>query len=132
MADSISSVVQAPAGSASASYDVIAVPSGQTVMLHEVIGNVPGPEGLTLRFRFIAPQIAQDGGNIDYDLASADMQHLCESYVLPRIAEYGPEPKQIIISLADRAVEFGDSAPDVTQFFDAYSYEDGICILEAF
>lgn len=132
MADSISSVVQAPAGSASASYDVIAVPSGQPVMLHEVIGNVPGPEGLTLRFRFIAPQIAQDGGNIDYDLASADMQHLCESYVLPRIAEYGPEPKQIIISLADRAVEFGDSAPDVTQFFDAYSYEDGICILEAF
>ncbi len=132
MADSISSVVQAPAGSASASSDVIAVPSGQPVMLHEVIWNVPGPDGLTLRFRFIAPQIAQDGGSIDYDLASADMQHLCESYVLPRIAEYGPEPQQIIISLADREVEFGDSAPDVTQFFDAYSYQDGICILEAF
>lgn len=132
MADSISSVVQAPAGSASASYDVIAVPSGQPVMLQDVIWNVPGPDGLTLRFRFIAPQIAQDGGSIDYNLASADMQHLCESYVLPRIAEYGPEPQQIIISLADREVEFGDSAPDVTQFFDAYSYQDGICILEAF
>ncbi len=132
MADSISSVVQAQAGSASASYDVIAVPSGQPVMLQEVIWNVPGPDGLTLRFRFIAPQIAQDNGSIDYDLASADMQHLCESYVLPRIAEYGPEPQQIIISMADREVEFGDSAPDVTQFFDAYSYQDGICILEAF
>lgn len=132
MADSITPIVQTHGGDASASRDLIAVPSGQPVTLQDVIWNVPGPDGLTLRFRFIAPEIAADGGSIGYDDASMDMQHLCETYVLPRIAEYGPAPQQVIISLADREVEFGDSAPEATQFFDAYSYQDGICILEVF
>jgi hypothetical protein len=109
----------------------IAVPSGQTVTLQEVIWNEPGPAGLTIRFRFVAPAIAP-GGGIDFATAAADMAHLCESYALPRIAAAGPAPAQVIISLADRALPFGQAAPEATQFFEAYRIEDGRCIWEAF
>lgn len=110
----------------------IAVPSGQPVQLLDVVWNAPGPEGLTLRFRFLAPEIARDGGTIGFDTAVADMQALCESYALPRIADFGPAPAQVVISLADRPVPFGESDPSATQFFEAFSIADGLCIWEAF
>jgi hypothetical protein len=104
----------------------VPVPSGQRVTLQDVIWNAPGPEGLTLRFRFIAPGIGPDGG-VDFETASADMEALCESFVLPRLAEFGPPPAQIIISLSDVPVAFGEAVPEVTQFFEAYTIEDGKC-----
>jgi hypothetical protein len=110
----------------------IAVPSGQPITLQDVIWNVPGPEGLTLRFRFIAPQIARDGGNVDYDAASGDMLHLCQFYALPQLGNFGPMPSQIVISLSDRAVPFGQAAPEATQFFEAFGIENGTCIWEMF
>ncbi|MFN3844602.1 MAG: DUF6497 family protein [Paracoccaceae bacterium] len=110
----------------------IAVPSGQLVYLQDVIWNAPGPEGLTLRFRFIAPQIARDGGTVGYEAAVEDMMHLCQTYALPRLADFGPQPSQVIISLSDIPVLFGDAAPEATQFFEAFSYQDGICIWEIY
>lgn len=109
----------------------VPVPSGQSVTLQDVIWNEPGPNGMTLRFRFIAPGIAP-GGGVAFDAASADMQHLCDTYALPRLAEFGPAPEQIVISLSDRAVPFGESAPDVTQFFESYRIENDICVWEMF
>jgi hypothetical protein len=111
---------------------IIAVPSGQPVTLQDVIWNAPGPEGLTLRFRFLAPQIARDGGTVDIDTAVADMQHLCESYALPRLADFGPTPAQVIISLSDRDVPFGETAPEATQLFEAFSIADGACVWEIY
>ena len=112
---------------------LIAVPSGQPVSLQEVVLNAPGPKGLTARFRFIAPQIARGGGTIDFDTASADMDHLCTSYALPRIATLtGPRPAEVVISLSDRPVAFGDSQPEATQFFEAYVIEGEECLWEAF
>lgn len=119
--------VQAVPGDAT----LIAVPSGQVVTLQEVVWNAPGPEGLTLRFRFVAPGIAP-GGGIDFDVATADMQALCDSYARPRVTDFGPQVQQIIISLSDRAVVFGATEPDVTQFFEAYRLEDGACIWEIY
>ena len=110
---------------------LIAVPSGQAVTLQEVVWNAPGPEGLTLRFRFVAPGIAP-GGGINFDAATADMQALCEGYARPRVTDFGPQVQQIIISLSDRAVVFGATEPDVTQFFEAYRLEDGACIWEIY
>ena len=107
--------------------EAIAVPSGQVVTLQDVIWNEPGPSGLTFRFRFVAPAIAREGGTVDFDTAVDDMQHLCQSYALSRIAEFGPAPEQIIISLSDTAIVFGDAAPDATQFFEAFSVRDGVC-----
>lgn len=111
---------------------VVVVPSGQDVRLLEVVLNAPGPDGVAARFRFVAPAIAKDGGEIDFETASADMAHLCQTYALPKLAELGPVPTQIIISFSDRPVPFGEAAPDATQFFEAYRVEGDACIWEAF
>lgn len=111
---------------------LIAVPSGQPVTLMDVIWNEQGPAGLTFRFRFLAPLIAREGGTIGYELAAEDMMHLCQTYALPRVPNTGPQPAQIVVSLSDRPVPFGQTAPEATQFFEAYSLENGICIWEMF
>jgi hypothetical protein len=105
----------------------IVLPSGQTVTLQDVVWNVPGPEGLTSRFRFIAPAIAASGGTVDFETAAADMLWLCQNYALPRVADPGPQPSQIVISLSDIPVPFGEANPVATQFFEAYTLEDGAC-----
>lgn len=98
----------------------IAVPSGQKVTFVEMIYNATGPEGLTYRFRFVAPAIAREGGTIDAEAALEDMAYLCENYALPKIAGSGPQPEQIVISLADRPIAFGATDAEVTQFFEAF------------
>ena len=109
----------------------VEVPSGQEVTLQDVVWNVPGPEGMTLRFRFVAPGIAE-GGGVDFETAAVDMQALCDGYALPRVAEFGPMPAQIVISLAAAPVEFGAPAPEIKQYFESYSIADGACIWEMF
>ncbi|WP_245848463.1 DUF6497 family protein [Actibacterium ureilyticum] len=111
---------------------LIEVPSGQPISLIETIWNAPGPDGLTVRFRFLAPQIERDLGRMTFIEAEADMAHLCEHYALPRMAGSGPAISQIIISLSDRILEFGEISPDATQFFEAYRPENGTCIWEGF
>jgi len=111
---------------------LIAVPSGQAVTLMDVIWNAPGPLGLTARFRFLAPAIARSAPQVDFAMATADMLHLCQTYALGRIAEFGPAPAQVIISMSDMRVPFGEAAPDATQFFEAYSIDGDACIWEVF
>lgn len=111
---------------------VVAVPSGQTVVFQEVIRDAAGFGGLTYRFRFIAPGISRVGGGVDFETAAGDMDHLCNSFAVQRISSIGPQPSQIVISLADRAIAFGQAAPEATQFFEAYRVEDGVCIWESF
>jgi hypothetical protein len=106
----------------------ITVPSGRVVQLLDVITNVPGTEGAAARFRFIAPGLSPE----DSDAAVSDMQALCDTYALPKIEGMVPAPQQIIISLAAEAVPFGEPAPEITQFFEAYTVKDGACIWEAF
>ncbi len=112
--------------------ETITAPSGQIVTLREVVWNAPGPEGLTLRFHFVAPDISVEGGTVDFDTASADMLWLCQTIALPRVASTGPAPAQIVISLSDRDVPFGQPAPDATQFFEAYSIAGGVCTWDVF
>ena len=111
---------------------LIAVPSGQAISFLDVVTDAPGPDGLTARFRFLAPAIAREGGSVDFDTAAADMLHLCQSFALPLLDPSAPPPSQIVISLSDRLVPFGEAAPEATQFFEAYRIEDGRCIWEAF
>lgn len=110
----------------------VTLPSGQVVTLIDVVWNAPGPEGLAARFRFLAPAIAREGGTVGFEDASADMAWLCENFALSRIATLGPAPAQIIISLSDRPVPFGEADPEATQFFEAYRLENGACIWEVF
>lgn len=110
---------------------LITVPSGQAVQLQDAIWNVDGPLGLTLRFRFVAPAIAP-GGGVDVETAQADMQALCDSFALPRVSGIGPQPSQLIISMADRALPFGEAAPEAIQYFEAFRLENGQCVWELY
>jgi hypothetical protein len=107
-----------------------AVPSGQPISLQDVFWEEG--ESLLLRVRFTAPQIARDGGTIDYETAAKDMLYLCETFVKPQVEQSADKPDQIIISLSDVAVPFGEADPDATQFFEAYSIQNDACIWEVY
>lgn len=109
----------------------VPVPSGEEVHWIETIRDSQGPAGLTLRFRFLAPGIG-GGSPISQEAAQADMQALCDGFALSRVPETGSRPAQIIISLSDRLVPFGETDDDAVQYFEAYSIEDGACVWELF
>lgn len=111
---------------------LIAVPSQQELRLQDVIMDEDGPNGAALRFRFLAPQIAREGGSIVADTATTDLRALCDSFVLPRLADLGGAAPQIILSMSDVAVPFGEAAPEATQYFEAFSVKDGVCIWEIY
>ena len=112
--------------------DAITLPSGQAVTLIEALSNIPGSDGLAMRYRFLAPQIARKGGTIDAETAGQDMDWLCNTYALPRLPTNGPQPVEIIISMSDINVPFGEGRPEATQFFNSYSIADGTCAWEMF
>ena len=111
---------------------VFAVPSGQSITLQEIIWNSQGPEGPVARFRFVAPKIARDIGLIDAETAGQDLVHLCQSIVLQKLAEKGPIPTSVVLSVADRALVFGEANPDATQYFESFRIDGDICIGELF
>ncbi|WP_439522890.1 DUF6497 family protein [Marivita sp.] len=112
-----------------ASDDLLSVPSGQPVTFQEMLWDRPG-SGLVYRFRFVAPEIGQEGR--EYEDVEIDMHHLCETFAIPRVANTGPQPSQIVISLGQTETEFGVANADVVQFFEAYRIEGETCILEFF
>ena len=111
------------------SENLLPVPSGQPVHLSDVLLD-ENPGELWVRFRFIAPKIGYTAGRIGYDVASADMEHLCHTLAVAYVAKYELDPARVVISLSDRPIEFGNSAPDATQFFEAYRLEESRCIWE--
>lgn len=107
------------------------VPSGQELTLHEVL--VDAQEGVTyLRFRFLAPQIAEGVGQVGFEVAGQDMLHLCDTLALPYINEYALEGDQIVVSFMDRITEFGQPDPDAVQYFEAFVVQDGVCMWDEF
>lgn len=110
----------------------LALPSGQIVTLIETIWNTMGPAGLVTRFRFLAPQINVETGTVPFEAASQDIAWACQNFALAKVVEFGPLPSQIIISLEDRPVPFGEADPEALQFFEAFRIENGACIWEVF
>lgn len=108
--------------------ELIAVPSGQPVWLQEAFRDKAAE---AMRYRFIAPDISRDAGKVTFDEVEADLLDLCESFVLARPEMENP-PDLVILSLADREVEFGQANPDATQFIEAYRPQNGICLWEGF
>ncbi|WP_430464824.1 DUF6497 family protein [Tabrizicola sp.] len=119
--------VSSPGGDAA-----IVLPSGQSVTLIETLANSQGPQGLVVRFRFLAPEINRDTGSVDFQAAADDIAWLCENYALARVTGTTPMPSQIIISMEDRPVPFGEADPEAVQYFEAFRIEDGVCIWEIF
>lgn len=110
----------------------ISVPSGQSVTLQDIIWNALGPDGPVARFRFVAPAIARAGGSINADQVANDLLHLCQNIVRGTLAEKGDVRSNVVVSMADRAVTFGETIPDATQYFESYRIDGDRCILELF
>lgn len=111
---------------AAASAQDLTLPSGQTVTLADIIFE---EDGALARFRFLAPRIGED---LTFTEVVDDFPWLCEQAILPALAVAEAAPERVVISMADRPVEFGAIAPDATQFFEIFSLSDGVCIWEEF
>lgn len=109
----------------------IVAPSGQSLTLSEVLLD-DAPGAMWVRFRFVAPQIARDGGSVDAGMVSGDMDYLCHALALPYLDHHRIEAARVVISLSDRVVAFGQTLPAATQFFETYTPENGNCIWEEF
>ena len=114
------------------SDEAFVVPSGQKVTLHEVILDQPSPDMATYRFRYLAPAIARDGGTMNFETSIGDMQHLCDSYAVAHLTTPLPQTVQVIIALSDMALPFGETNSAATQFFVAFTVQDGVCVLEPY
>jgi hypothetical protein len=106
------------------------VPSRQVVTLQEAFfEEQPGGE-IWLRLRFVAPRIGSGPGDYGFDVVEWDMVHLCETLGLPWAREGGAE--LIVVSFAAAPVAFGEAAPDVAQFFEAYRPEGDECVWQEY
>ena len=106
-----------------------AVPSGLTLALMDQRIEVQSDGTDAARFRFLAPDLASGVG---YDRVEGDFAHLCTEYALPDLKVQGAEVTQVVISLSSKELEFGETQPDIIQFFEAFRVENGLCIWEAF
>lgn len=107
-------------------------PSGVSATLHQTIYE---PEGVTaatakvMRLRYFAPAIA-DKAAYGFDVIEADFAWLCERDGVKNTAAAAPMVEQIIVSLASEIVNFGETMPNVVQYFDAFRVENQRCIWE--
>ncbi|MCV2891583.1 DUF6497 family protein [Lentibacter sp. XHP0401] len=108
------------------------LPSGLApVLLEEFIEVKPDGMFTYARFRFVAPEIGQSGAQ-DYEALVEDFMMLCQDYAVPRLVGNPEHIDRVIISYADRALEFGVSDADATQYFEQFTLQNDICIWEQF
>ncbi len=129
------------AGNLSGAFVPVAVPSGQRVLLSEVLLD-ESPGALWARFRFVAPEIRRsdaveagagaDAAAMTFERSAPDMDHLCDSLALQYLRQHDLAATMVVISLSDRPVTFGTQDPEATQFFEAYRPDGDSCIWEAF
>ncbi|WP_375175663.1 DUF6497 family protein [Pseudooceanicola sp.] len=106
----------------------LAVPSGIAMTLLEVLEETQPDGSVWLRFRYVAPGITRD----QYDRIQDDFAALCESEAVTYRTVTRAPASQAVISIAAAPVEFGTTAPEIPQFFEAFRLEDGACIWEGF
>jgi len=103
----------------------LAVPSGQPLKLMERrMEEAPA----MARFRFLAPELEARG----FAAVAEDFAALCDGYARPALAAEGVAVDRVVISLSAQDVPFGESAPDVTQFFEVFRLSEDGCIWEYF
>ena len=114
--------------------ETVVAPSGMDLTLqetrverHEGLGPTSGSE-TWVRFRFLAPQIAETG----YAGVESDFLPLCEHFALPRLAALGTSADVVILSIEDRPVEFGVMDPEAVQVFESFRAGAGRCEWELF
>ncbi|SHI38747.1 DUF6497 family protein [Wenxinia saemankumensis] len=111
----------------------IDAPSGLHLVLQDVIWEA---ETATVRLRFVAPALGgtgEDGAPMAFSEVSGDFQWLCDVHGVPAIVANDLAARQVVISIADREIPFGQMDPDAVQFFEGYSIAaDGTCQWEPY
>jgi len=97
-------------------YEVLFVPSDADAAARDMV-----------RMRLVAPQIA-DQEQFGFEVIEPDFQMLCEHEGLRIVAESAPNAREIVVMVASESVPFGDSAPNVVQYFDLFNVEDDTCV----
>ncbi|MDQ7069469.1 MAG: DUF6497 family protein [Rhodobacterales bacterium] len=110
----------------------LSVPSGVVPRLQEWLLDTQPNGDVLARFRFVAPEIERAMGRFSQADLEGDFQVLCQEFALFNVAAQPTEVDRIVISLADREVEFGYADPDATQYFEAFRVENATCIWEFF
>lgn len=101
------------------------VPSGLALVLHDLVIE---PEAGIARFRFVAPDLRA----LEFAEVEGDLPWLCDHVALPEIADAGWTVSQVVISIGDREVPFGEMDAEALQYFEAFSFADGFCVEEYF
>lgn len=105
----------------------VTVPSGQDVRFAERIYEI-GPDGVTIRYRFVAPSLSEQ----EFDASASDMDHLCAEFSGREEVDFSDIQHRIVVSLSEKAVAFGTTDANITQYFEVYSIEGGACHVELF
>jgi len=117
-------------GAASAEQASLRALSEVNYLHHEVLFEPPGAYDAVrrvVRMRLLAPQIA-DQKQFSFEVLEPDFQALCDSEGLRIVAEFAPNAREIVVSVASEALPFGESAPNVVQYFDLFNVEDDTCV----
>ncbi len=102
-------------------------PSGQPIVLWEIVWERVEGSGAQAVLRFIAPGIARDGGNVTAEQALADLDWLCATHGIPVAALPSARADRVVVTLMDRPVPRGTTDAAATQFFGLYSMKNGEC-----
>ncbi len=107
----------------------VTVPSGQSVTLFEKRVDL---DDNIVRLRFVAPDLASPLTRPSFEAIGADLEALCIEFALKELLQDAPAPSQIVVSLSAEPIEFGVSNTEVEQVFEAFSVQNGTCMLEMF
>lgn len=80
-----------------------------------------------LVMRYLAPEIARDGGSKTYEDAAAAMDEICAGAGLATARQNESPVARIVVTLMDRIVEWGRATPEATQFIATYAVTEAGC-----
>ena len=104
-------------------------PSGLAMTLYEFLLEPQDTGAVWARFRLVAPDLGQGA---DFARVEPDFPWFCETQALPRLKAAAAEADVAVISLSSELIPFGDIAPEIVQFFEAFRLEGDRCIWEVF
>lgn len=106
-----------------------ALPSGFDAELMEGFVEVQPDGARWARFRYVMPALSDEA---EFDKVQSDFAVLCDSAALPMLDAAGEEVSQVVVSLMDKPLEFGQSDPGTVQYFEVFTIREGRCIWEEF
>ncbi len=130
--DDLTAVSPEPVALVVAEDGAITLPSGLVVKEIETLlepSGVPTQSVDTIRLRYVAEMLAQDDV-WPFERIEGDFAQLCHSFGLKRRATSAPNAAHVIVSIASEPVGFGESVPQIIQYFDSYALVDDACIWE--